>query len=175
MKVGVYCAASDKVEQKYKDVAYNLGKLIAQKGHVLIYGGGNSGLMGEVARGAEENKGHVLGVVPDFMSNFEPIFSGKANILHTKTMAARKEIMEHISDCIIILPGGIGTFDEFFQILTQKELNRENDSLILFDQDGFYDDLLNFMHMCADKHFIQSFVFDLFKVVNSLEEIEAML
>ena len=173
-KICVYCAANEKVDQIYKDAAYDLGREIASSGNSLIYGGGASGLMGAVARGCADYKGHIIGVVPDFISEFEPVFEIADVVLHTKTMATRKEIMEHNSDMFIILPGGVGTLDEMFQIIVQKELDRETEPIIIYNVDGFYDKLAAFLYELVDKKFVREKVRSLVRVCNSIEEIRVI-
>lgn len=170
MKVCVYCAAGDHVDEKYKKVMRELGQRLAKNGHTLVFGGGASGLMGAVFNGVKENNGTAIGVVPDFINEFEPTNIGAFNI-NVPDMATRKLIMEKNSDVFIVAPGGIGTFDEFFQCLTLKELKRHDHPIIIFNFDHFYDDLITFINKCMEKKFIKESVRDLVCVCTTVDEI----
>ena len=143
MKICVYGAASSLIAQSYKDAAKDLGKKIAKRGDSLVFGGGANGVMGAVAEGVYEEKGHILGVVPKFFkeANSEVSFKKCSEYIYTDTMRERKCEMEKNCDAFIIAPGGIGTLDEFFEILTLKQLGRHNKAIVLFNINGFYDEL----------------------------------
>ncbi len=160
----MYGAASDRIDQKYITPVEELGREIGARYHKLIYGGGASGLMGACARGVARAGGTVIGVVPGFMSSYEPIFEGCTDIIKTETMGQRKQIMEDNADAFIIVPGGIGTFDEFFQVLTLRELDRHNEPIVLFNVEGFYDSLIQVIEECIEKGFIREKVRGLFSV-----------
>lgn len=167
----MYGAASQDIDPVYLKNVEKLGKLIAQKNHKLIYGGGAGGLMGACARGVSEAGGQVIGVVPTFINKMEPIYEGCTQLIKTETMAQRKSVMEDNADAFVIVPGGIGTFDEFFQILTLRELGRQTEPIILFDIKYYYDDLIAFMEKCTRKGFIKPMVADLFAVCRTPEEV----
>ena len=165
MTICIYAAASDRIEKKYIDAVERLGEKLAKQGHSLIYGGGGSGLMGAAARGFRKGDGEVIGVVPKFMHEFEPIFEDCTKIIETDDMAERKTIMEDGCDAFLIVPGGIGTFDELFQCLTLKELGRHNKHIVLYNVDGYFTKLLEYMDDCIEKGFIREKVRGLFEVV----------
>ncbi len=170
MKVCVYCAAGEYVDEKYKIAMKELGHSLADHGHVLVFGGGAGGLMGAVFNGVKEHNGTAIGVVPDFINEFEPTNTGAFNIT-VPDMATRKLIMEKNSDAFIVAPGGIGTFDEFFQCLTLKELKRHNHPIIIFNFEHFYDDLITFMNKCIEKKFIKESVRGLVCICTTVDEI----
>ena len=172
MRICVYCAASEKVDEKYKKFMKVLGKQIAKRGHTLVYGGGAGGLMGAVAYGAIEEKGEVLSVVPNFMNEFEPIMEG-TTIIHTLDMGTRKNIMEDNTDGFIIAPGGIGTFDEFFQALTLKELGRLSCPMLIYNIDGYYDELASFLFGCVEKQFVRAKVREMLYVCDTDDDMDA--
>ena len=122
--------------------------------------------MGACANGVLENGGEVTGVVPTFMNKFEPIKSECTEIVRTETMSLRKEVMEENADAFVIAPGGIGTFDEFFQILTLTELGRSAKPIIVYNVFGFYDDTIAII----DK-LIRESVKSLFSVCETPEEV----
>lgn len=170
IKICMYGAASDRIDQKYITAVEELGREIGGRNHKLIYGGGASGLMGACARGVSQVGGSVIGVVPEFMANYEPIFEGCTETIKIETMGQRKQIMEDNADAFIIVPGGIGTFDEFFQVLTLRELDRLNEPIVLFNVEGFYDSLIQVIDECIEKGFIREKVRGLFAVCTTAQE-----
>ncbi len=175
----VYGAASDRINKDYIQSVEHLGQLIAEHNHSIIYGAGASGLMGAVARGMTAAGGHVIGVTPHFMHKFEPVY-GCTEIIDTETMAERKSVMESRADAFIVVPGGIGTFDEFFQILTLKELDQLGSKpIVLLNIDRYFDELHTMMKAAHAKGFLREKVMSLFAVCDTPEEalsvIEAQL
>lgn len=171
LTICMYGAASDRIDSIYINAAEALGKEIAKRHHKLIYGGGASGLMGACANGVLENSGEVTGVVPTFMNKFEPIKSECTEIVRTETMSLRKEVMEENADAFVIAPGGIGTFDEFFQILTLTELGRSAKPIIVYNISGFYDDTIAIIDKLIGMGFIRESVKSLFSVCETPEEV----
>ena len=133
MNITLYGAASEKIDRIYMTRVEELGKALAEKGHALVFGAGSTGLMGAAARGFAAGNGKIVGVTPHFMHELEPICDFCTELIQTETMADRKDIMEEKADAFIIVPGGIGTFDEFFQILTLKALGRHSKPIILYN------------------------------------------
>lgn len=166
MRVCIYASASDKIAEKYITTVELLGESLAKKGYSLIYGGGGSGLMGAAARGFRKGGGEVIGVVPTFMDKFEPIFDDCTEVIRTDDMAERKKIMEDGCDEFIIVPGGIGTFDEFFQALTLRELERHNKHIVIYNIDGYYTKLLEYLEDCIKNGFVKEKVLEFYEVVN---------
>lgn len=166
----VYGAASNKVSDHFKEEVRNLGSKLAEYGYGLVYGGGSCGLMGAVAYGVLEGDGNVIGVVPYFMHEFEEV-----NVLgdtrFVKTMSERKDMMEKLADAFIIVPGGIGTMDEFFQVVTQNYLKRYDKPVILFNLDGFYNPLIMFLQKMVEQKCLKKETFQSIIVANSVNEI----
>ena len=156
MKIAVYGAASSLIDEKYKAAGRELGRKIAECGDGLVFGGGANGMMGSVAEGAYEKNGYILGVVPDFFkqANSEISFKKCSEYIYTDTMRERKRLMEENADAFIIAPGGIGTFDEFFEILTLKQLGRHNKAIAIYDINGFYDELAGALYKMVQQQFI---------------------
>jgi uncharacterized protein (TIGR00730 family) len=119
----VFCGSSTGFENVYTETAHRLGQILAEKNIRLVYGAGNIGLMGIIADAVLEAGGQVLGVIPDFLKAKEVCHTGLTELIVTQTMHQRKQIMEEASDGFIVLPGGYGTLDEFFEILTWKQLH----------------------------------------------------
>ena len=179
MNICVYGAASSKIDQSYIDETEKLGREIAARKFSLLYGAGASGLMGACARGVTAGNGPVIGVVPHFMHVWEPIYEGCTGTIKTETMGERKQVMEDNADAFIIVPGGIGTFDELFQILTLTELGRKNAPIVLYNINGYYDNIIELIDTDIQKGFIRPVVRELFAVCDTpdaaLDYIEAEL
>lgn len=167
----LYGAASNRISDDYIEETEKLGKLLADNGYKMIYGAGASGLMGAAARGMRENGGFIIGVTPHFMHTFEPVYECDETI-ETTTMAERKSIMEENADAFIVAPGGIGTFDEFFQVLTLKELGRAGDKpIVLFNLHGYYDELYHMMQSSYDKGFLRDTAMSMFEICDTPEDV----
>lgn len=165
----VYGGASSKLDDKYIKQVEKLGKIIADNDFSLVYGAGASGCMGAVARGVQENDGYVMGISPYFIREFEPIFECDNTVL-VDTMDERKMLMEKHADIFIIAPGGIGTMDEFFQVLTLKYLDQIKTPIIILNIDGFYDGLISFMKDMIKNKAVISEIVDYYDVVDSVDE-----
>ena len=122
MRICVYGAASPTIDPAYIEAVEKMGKEMAARGHSLVFGGGGNGLMGAAARGVRTAGGYILGVIPKFFDqeNIEAICDFCDELIQPDTMRQRKQIMEDNADAFIVTPGGIGTFEEFFEILTLK-------------------------------------------------------
>ena len=172
----VYCGAASDLAEEYLVAAHETGQLIAQHGHVLVYGGGNRGLMGEVARTATEHGGNVIGVIPRMLTDVEQAFS-EANKLHISDgLRDRKSIMESYASGFIILPGGLGTLDELFEVLTQKQLRTLNKPVVLVNTRGYYDPLVHLFEHVHKEGFVKAQYDKLYHVapnpLNAIEYIE---
>ena len=139
MNICVYGASSKTIDKSYILHGEELGRKMAQRGHKLVFGAGASGLMGAVARGIKEENGYIIGVAPTFFHVDGVLFDDCDQLIPTNTMRERKQIMEDNADAFIMTPGGIGTYDEFFEILTLKQLNRHNKAVCVLNTNGYYD------------------------------------
>jgi uncharacterized protein (TIGR00730 family) len=171
MNICVYGAASDAIDESYKEAARAVGAELARNNVTMIFGGGAVGLMGACAEGCLEQNGTVFGVVPDFMNDFEPILDKCACVIKTKDMADRKKIMEKLADSFIILPGGVGTFDEFFQIITLAELKQKKAKIIIYNVNNYFEYILKSIQKGIEEHFIRENISDYYVVCNSPEDI----
>lgn len=176
MNICVFGAASPKVDQKYVDAAEQLGEALAKRGHHLVFGGGMYGLMGAAARGAKKGGAKVTGVIPQFFidKNIEPVFQDCDELIVTQNMSDRKDIMVELSEAFIVTPGGIGTFEEFFQVLVSKQLDQHDKPIAIFNVSGFYYGLEALMHNGSEESFLRSNTLKLYKVFDT-EEMEKML
>lgn len=139
MKVCVFGASSRDLAQVYYDEAYALGAELARHGHEIVFGGGESGLMGAAARGAKSEGGRLIGVAPRFFDEPGILYGECDEMIFTETMSERKKAMEDMSDAFVTLPGGIGTFEEFFEALTLKQLGRHAKAMAVLNTNGYYD------------------------------------
>ena len=175
MNITLYGAASEKVDAIYKEEVEKLGREMARRGHTMVFGGGASGLMGAAARGMRAEGGRIIGITPRFIHEFEPIFDDCTELIDTKTLSERKDKMESLADAFIIVPGGIGTFDEFFQILTLRSLGRSTKPIVLFNVKNFWDNMLSVVGSDMFKGFIGTGVADCFTVCETAESAFAYL
>ena len=172
MKIAVYGAASSLIDSSYKQAGKELGIKIAERGHGLVFGGGANGMMGAVAEGVYEKGGYILGVVPEFFheANAEISFKKCTDYIYTDTMRERKKQMEENCDAFIISPGGIGTLDEFFEILTLKQLGRHNKAIVVYNINGFFDGLASSLYKMVKEQFITTDCAELCKVCTDIDE-----
>ena len=173
MRICVYGAASPTIDKKYIELVEEFGREMGRRGHSLVFGCGNNGLMGAAARGVKEMGGYILGVIPKFFEDetVEEIYSECDKTVMTDTMRERKQIMEDNADAFVVVPGGIGTYEEFFEILTLKQLCRHNKPIALYNIDGYYNEINVALKGGVDKNFIRHDCMDLFICTENTEEI----
>ena len=164
----VYGGASERIADVHKKDIEKLGRYIVDKGFSLVYGAGATGCMGAVARGVENSGGYVMGISPDFIRDFEDIFPCD-NTVMVDTMSERKTLMEKHADIFLIAPGGVGTMDEFFQVLTLKYLQRISAPIVVLNIGGFYDALLALMQSLIDQGAVSDSIYKLYDVVDSVD------
>lgn len=162
MNICLYGASSSAIAKAYVNPTEELGAKIAERGHTLIYGGGAAGLMGAAARGAYSRGGEIIGVVPSFLNVDGILFDNCTELIFTETMRERKALMEQKSDAFIMTPGGVGTFDEFFEILTLKQLGRHSKPIAVFNINGYFDSLIAQLENAVHKQFMNPEIFELF-------------
>ncbi len=171
----VYCASSDRLDPKYGMAATVLGQEMAKRGWQLVYGGGKVGLMGAVAKAVKTSGGRVVGVIPEFMKAKELAYA-EADEMHTVvTMRERKLLMETKADAFVALPGGWGTLEEIMEILTLRQLDVLRKPVVIFNQDGFYDELLRFFERMIGEKFNKPSNLQLFTVAKTVDEIFTQL
>lgn len=174
MKICVFGASSEAIEKSYLLTGEAFGEALAENGHTLVFGAGRYGLMGAVARGLRRKGGAAVGVIPTFFS-MEKVGFADCELIYTETMRERKAIMEDISDAFVMMPGGIGTFEEFFETLTLKQLGRHKKPIVIYNVMGYFDSLLNLMNSAVAEEFMSDKVSRLFFVSDSADEIFAYL
>lgn len=179
MQICMYGAASGAVDQAYLDAAYRLGRTLARRGHALVFGAGATGVMGAAARGVTREGGVLLGVAPEFFRKDGVLYDRCTELIFTDTMRARKQFMEDHADAFVMAPGGIGTLEEFFEILTLKQLGRHQKPIAILNTNGYYEALLSMLRDAADQGFLEAENLRLFSVYEEpeplLDALEATL
>ncbi|MGL4599702.1 MAG: TIGR00730 family Rossman fold protein [Bacteroidia bacterium] len=150
-RIVVFCGSSSGTEKNYEKQAQELGALLAQKNIDLVYGGAKIGLMGAVADAVLAYQGNVIGVLPHFLSSKEIAHDQLSELILVESMHERKMKMNALSDGIIALPGGFGTLEELFEMLTWAQLGLHQKPIGLLNTDGYYNELLAFIQTMVDK------------------------
>lgn len=173
MRICVFGAASPTIDSGFIEKTERMGKTLAERGHTLVFGGGANGLMGATARGFTAGGGHIIGVIPKFFKeeSVEAVYELCDELVQPDTMRERKQAMEDFADAFVITPGGIGTFEEFFEILTLKQLCRHNKPIVLYNLQGYYNEILHAIEQATAKNFIRGGCLDLFHLTEDLEEL----
>lgn len=173
MRICVYGAASPTIDKEYILKVESFGREMVKRGHSLVFGGGGNGLMGAAARGVKNENGYILGVIPKFFieEDVEKICDFCNELIQPDTMRERKQIMEDNADAFVVVPGGIGTYEEFFEILTSKQLCRHNKPIAVYNIDGFYDEINAAMKSAIRKSFIKEDCLELYFVSDNQDEI----
>lgn len=166
----VYCSSSNSIADGYPRATAALGRALAQRGHDLVYGGGDVGLMGVLAKAVHEKGGSVTGVIPGKLQDREGVAYDADELIVTDTMRERKGIMYQKADAFIVLPGGFGTVEEFMEVLTLKQLGYHQRPVVMLNVDGFFDSLLTFFGELHEGQFAREPISDLVSVVSSANE-----
>lgn len=151
--VAVYCASSTKMDKAYFEAASQLGKLLAERGVTLVYGGGAVGLMGAICDAIKSNGGKAIGVIPRFMVEKGWLRPGLDKVIQVETMAERKRIMAEISDAAMALPGGVGTFDELMDIVALKKLGLYLKPVVVLNTRNYYRPLAELLDKAITEQF----------------------
>jgi len=154
--VAVYCGSRFGDSPAFADAARQLGRLVAQTGGVLVYGGGHVGLMGTVADAALAASGRVVGVIPQALMDREVGHAGLSELHVVKTMHERKLLMAERADAFITLPGGIGTLEELYEVWSWQQLGYHDKPVGLLNVEGYYDDLIAFMRNSHARGFVST-------------------
>lgn len=170
MNICIYGSASNEIDKNYIEQTELLSKKLAKKGHSLVFGGGANGLMGAAARGFRSEGAHITGVVPKFF-NVDGILFDDCEMIRTDTMRQRKQKMDDLADAFITTPGGIGTYEEFFEIITLKQLGQSYKPLVLFNIDGYFEPLRAMLENCVKGNFMPQTTIDLCFFCDSIDNI----
>ena len=169
-KLSVYCASSTQIDKAYFEAATELGKLLAEHGVTLVYGGGAVGLMGAICDAVKANGGKAIGVIPRFMVEKGWLRPGLDEVIQVETMAERKQIMAEISDAAMALPGGVGTFDELMDIVALKKLGLYLKPVVVVNTRGYYKPLAELLDKAIDEHFQGEAYRNICKIVDTPQE-----
>lgn len=177
MRICLFGAASTAIDQSYIEAVEELGFQLAKRGHSMVFGAGGNGLMGAAARGVKRGGGIVTGIIPKFFrdNNIEALFEDCDDLIFTETMAERKSTMENMSDAFIVVPGGVGTFEEFFQVLTAKQLAIHTKPIAIYDINNYYRELDDFLKVAVSEKFIRPTCKELYDYTDNLEEVFSYL
>jgi uncharacterized protein (TIGR00730 family) len=167
----VFCSSSNRVPDPFREETRLLGARMAGEGIDLVYGGGSVGLMGVLADAVLAAGGKVTGVIPDFLSTKEIAHGGLTRMVVTRSMHERKQEMSRMADAFAILPGGFGTLDEFFEILTWKQLGLHGRPVVVANSGGWFDPLMEYCRRAAALGMVRKSNIDLFAVVDRADDV----
>ena len=170
MNVCVFCASSNRVDTRFFAAARQLGRRLAERGDVLIYGGGMIGLMGEAARAVHAGGGRVVGVIPERLRIKEVAYEEADELIVTADMRERKAVLEQRSDAFLILPGGFGTLEELAEILTHQHLGYHDKPIAFLNVAGFYDPLLTLFEHFYATHTARATLRDTYFVTDRVDD-----
>ncbi|MDE1176549.1 MAG: TIGR00730 family Rossman fold protein [Edaphobacter sp.] len=173
--VAVYCASANGVDPAYRSAAEELGRELAQRSIGIIYGGANVGLMQAVASSSLALGGRVVGVIPEVLVDLEVAHRDLSELHITSSMHTRKEMMAQLADAFLVLPGGFGTLEELFEVLTWQVLKIHQKPIVLININGFYDKLLSFLDHCVEHGVLKQRNRELLIVVSGVDEVFAQL
>ncbi|WP_085900760.1 TIGR00730 family Rossman fold protein [Kiloniella majae] len=171
----VYCGSSNAVSEEHLASANQLGKLAAENNIEVIYGGGRVGSMGRVADGALAHSGKVTGIIPEYLDKFEVGHKEVNELIVVGSMHTRKMAMFERSDAFCILPGGLGTLDEFFEIATWKQLGMHDKPIIIINLENFWTPLLELINHQISAGYLRQNPADIYSVVNNIDEVFAQI
>ena len=171
MNICMFGASSSTLHEDYYKGAADLGKEMAKRGHTLVFGGGNEGLMGSCVKALDENGGYSIGIAPRFFDKPGILYENCSEFFFTDTMRQRKQMMEENSDAFIIVPGGIGTFEEFLELLTRTQRGRHNQPLAVFNIRNYYNNMVKMLKEASCEGFLKDTNLDLFSVFDNVSEL----
>lgn len=169
--VCVYCSSSSKLSPVYYKAAERMGELFAEADMHLVFGGGKSGLMGTIADSLLQQGGKATGIIPGFMCDEGWQHKGLTDLKVVDTMHQRKAMMAKMADAAVALPGGIGTFDELFEIITWKQLGLFAKPVVILNTNNYFHHFIELLHVAASENFLRDEHRQIWEVVNTPEEV----
>jgi uncharacterized protein (TIGR00730 family) len=169
--IAVFCGSKTGTNPNFEIQTRMLGKLLADNNITVIYGGGNKGLMGAVANAALENDGKVIGIIPQVLMEWEQHHKGLTELHVVETMHIRKQMLYEKCDAAVILPGGYGTLDEVFEMLTWNQLSIHNKKIFFLNTDGFYNHLMQHIRLMMREEFLYGDPDEKITMLNQAEEL----
>ena len=173
--IGLFCAASDRLEASYYDLAGAFGRLVGERGLTLVYGGADSGLMESAARGVKNAGGHVVGIVPSVLETRRRVSRYVDEVVPCHDLSDRKAIMVERSDVLVALPGGVGTLDEVFTVMAANSIGYHRKKVVLLALDGFWDGLVEVLQEMDRRGFVNVPLEQYLVVARSWDELQAVL
>jgi uncharacterized protein (TIGR00730 family) len=167
--VCVFCGSSFGKDPVYREAARAIGTGIAKMGYSLVFGGGGLGLMGEVARAALDGGSDIQGIMPGFLQALEPEVSPQEKLIVTPHLQERKNLMLQMSDAFLVLPGGLGTFDEFFEVAVEAQLGVHAKPIIVVNVNGYFDALDTMLHKTIEAGFAKRPILKLYYLADGAE------
>ena len=171
----VFCGSSFGTDPRFRETAKAIGSGIAAAGFSLVFGGGGLGLMGVVASAAQAGGASVQGIIPAFLQNLEPPISAEEKLIVTPHIQERKALMLQMSDAFLVLPGGLGTFDEFFEVAVEAQLGVHKKPIIVVNVDHYFDALDAMLHSIVEKGFAKPISLELYHRVEGAEAALSLL
>lgn len=171
----VYCASSTQVKPSYFTATARLARIFAEANLSVVYGGGSNGLMGQLADSTLEAGGNITGIIPRFMCEVEWNHTNLTKLILVETMHERKEKMAMMADAVVALPGGCGTFEELLEVITWKRLGIFTKPIIIVNLEGYFDALITMLNRAVDEHFMRDEHRQMWKVVETPEEVLAAI
>jgi len=169
--VCIYCGSAADVAESYREAATALGRLLGERGIRVVYGGGRVGLMGLVADAALAAGGEVTGVIPRYLVEWEVAHLGLSELVVVETMHERKRAMVDRAEAFVVLPGGLGTLDEAFEILTWKQMGLHDRPIVILNVEGYWNNLLDLIRHAVSAGFVHSQDMRLFREVATVAEV----
>ena len=169
-RICVFCGSSFGSDPVFAEAARETGRLIASHGYDMVFGGGGVGLMGERARAARDGGAKVTGILPEFLRGLEPPLDSGEIVEIVPDMGVRKRRMLGMSDAFVILPGGIGTLDEFFEVIVEKQLGQLRKPIVILNLKNCYDPLIQLLNHTASLEFVRPDLEHLFRVALSPDQ-----
>lgn len=174
-KIGIFCSASNEIDQEFVEATRQLGEWMGKEKKTLVYGGANLGLMECIARITKMNGGKVIGVVPEILEENGRTSSLPDQIIRTRNLSDRKDIIVEESDILVALPGGVGTLDEVFHVISAASIGYHSKKVVFYNVAGFYDSLLAVLNEMERKNFIRTQQRNTYAVANSFEQLALLL
>lgn len=169
-KICVFCSSRNAIDESYFTLAKNLAEKISEEKDILLYGGANVGMMGEIAKTAKNNNIKIIGVIPKKIKEKNLHFKLVDQLIVTKSMHERKSKLEELADAFIALPGGFGTLEELSEIITLKQLEYHSLPIVILNYNNFYDNLIKFFDVMYNQNFSKHDYKKIYYVTNSIDE-----
>lgn len=171
----VFCGSSRGRDESYAEAAQRMGTLLGENGYDLVFGGGYVGLMGEVAHAARMAGAKITGVLPEFLRHLEPPAENEEKVILTPDLQERKRLMLSMAHAFVALPGGLGTMDEFFEVLTSAQLGQLRKPIVLLDTGGFFTALKTLLEQIVAEGFAREDIVELYHIASTPEDVIAIL